>query len=233
MQKLEKFLGTEGVLPGDLTAVLISHEHHDHCLSAPDLADLGVPIWANEDVLQTGCLRKLLNTNVLKLEEPNLFGDVEVSCFLLSHDSVRPVGFSIRSRDRAVVLATDLGEPTDELVTAIKAADLIVLEANHDRGMLLRGRYPYRLKERVAGPLGHLSNDQAAYILTSHLQHQTAEVWLAHLSRENNTPAKARRTVLRELKAAGLGAVPLRVASRGRPSLRWDGTLRPSQLTLL
>jgi phosphoribosyl 1,2-cyclic phosphodiesterase len=234
MQKLERFLAAEGVVkPQDLDAVLISHEHHDHCLSAPELAELGVPIWANREVLQTECLRDLPGTRALDLQSPNNFGDVEVACFPLSHDSVRPVGFLIKSQDRTIALATDLGEPNEELVRAVQGADLIVLEANHDRGMLLRGRYPYRLKERVAGPLGHLSNDQAAYILTSYLQQQTAEVWLAHLSRENNTAAKAKRTVLRELKAAGLGAVPLRVASRGRPSLRWDGTLRPAQLSLL
>jgi hypothetical protein len=98
--------------------------------------------------------------------------------------------------------------------------------------MLHTGRYPYHLRRRVSGPTGHLSNSQAARILAESVKDGDAEVWLAHLSKENNTPALALQTVRRQLKSVRRSSVSVDVLRRDRPSLRWSGASRPRQLSL-
>lgn len=232
MVALRRALAQEGLSCGDLTGVLISHEHTDHCLSARDLASAGTPVWSNSEVLGALKLHGHAQTSLIEVGKPALLGDVEVTCFAVSHDAVRPMGFFVRAAQRTLVLATDLGEYTSELGDAIRDADLVVLEANHDLRMLHEGHYPYFLRRRVSGPRGHLSNDQAAGILASHVKKPSVDIWLAHLSKENNTPRLALRTVSRVLKEAGSPAGYLATAARDKPSLRWNGVPRPVQLQL-
>ncbi|HEX6507363.1 MAG TPA: MBL fold metallo-hydrolase [Chloroflexota bacterium] len=230
---LESHLSTEGVTPHNLAAVLISHEHWDHCRAAGDLtAQFRTPIYANEKVLRATGLHNERAAAVLEVGCPLRFGDVQVTSFRVSHDSVCPVGFLIEIGDRTIAIATDLGNVTPAVEEAVQRADLVVLEANHDTDMLQQSAYPYHLRRRVAGPTGHLSNTQAASALTKYVKHDAVDVWLAHLSKENNTPSLALRTVQRALKSAGLGAVGVGVALRDKPSVRWNGVPRPRQLSL-
>lgn len=230
---LEKHLAAEGIAARELSAILISHEHRDHCQAAGDLtARYGTPIYANEKVLRATGLHSEKAAAILEVGKAHRFGDVEVTSFSVSHDSVCPVGFVIRIGDRTITLATDLGAANSDVTEAVTLADLVVLESNHDRDMLRQSRYPSHLRQRVAGPQGHLSNTQAAGILVKHVKHEGVDVWLAHMSRENNTPSLALRTVQRSLQSAGLGAVGVAVAQRDRPSVRWNGLPRPRQLAL-
>lgn len=229
---LLKHLRSEGLTPDDVRAVLISHEHRDHSVAAIDLArEHGISIVANEDVLHACGLRGLQEAEPLGVGQSLLIGDVEVTSFPVSHDAVRPVGFVARTCGRTIMIATDTGHATPEMLDAIGQADLVVLEANHDVEMLQTGRYPYHLRRRVAGPTGHLSNAQAAGILAKGITRPDVDVWLAHLSKENNTSSLAVRTVRRTLKAVGLSNA-VDVALRDRPSLRWTGVGRPRQLHL-
>lgn len=233
LPRLCQYLAAEEVDPRSIDAVLISHEHRDHCLAARDLAtSFGTRICAELDVLRAAGLEDLPSSQVLDLDAPNLFGDVTVSCFPVDHDAVSTIGYLINADNRAIALATDLGSANDSVAAAVRSADLVVLEANHDREMLLNGRYPHHLRRRVGGPAGHLSNSQSGGILARNVCGEAPEVWLAHLSKENNTPALALRTVRRFLKAAGRDDVPVDVAGRDRPSLRWTGRPRPRQLEL-
>jgi phosphoribosyl 1,2-cyclic phosphodiesterase len=233
MARLERYLLAEGVRPAELTAVVVSHEHRDHCGSARELAEKhGVPVCANVDVLRAAGLHGLRQAHVLALDRPYRFGDVDISCFRVEHDAVCPVGFLIGAAGRTICLATDLGQPTPPVAEAVALADLVILEANHDLELLQHGRYPYYLRRRVAGPTGHLSNSQAAGILARSAKGANTEVWLAHLSKENNSPALALRTVKQMLRASGLEDMPVQVALRDRPSLRWSGEPRPRQLSL-
>lgn len=233
MPALRKGLAAEGLNPDGLSAVLISHEHRDHCLSAGELADVNrLPVCANPEVLRAIGLHGDARSEALSVGRSVRFGDVEVNTFPVAHDSVCPVGFLIQTQGRVIVLATDLGGESAEVTDAVERSDLVVLEANHDREMLLRGPYPYHLRKRVAGPTGHLSNSQAANILVRHVKSDQVEVWLAHLSKQNNSPALAVKTVTRSLKAVGLGGIVVGVAERDRASLRWNGSARPRQLSL-
>jgi phosphoribosyl 1,2-cyclic phosphodiesterase len=229
---LRKHLAAEGITLDTLTAVLISHEHRDHCAAVLDLADqFNVPILANEEVLRACGLLGRSQAQPIDVGRPILIGDVEVTSFPVSHDAVRPVGFFAQTQGKAVTLATDTGKPTPEMLEAVGASDLVVLEANHDVDMLQNGRYPHHLRRRVAGPTGHLSNSQAAAILAKVLKSADVDVWLAHLSKENNTSALALQTVRRTLKSIGLRP-RVDVVQRDRPSLRWTGVPRPQQLSL-
>lgn len=233
LSTLERYLREDGVALQDLTAVLISHEHRDHCGAAVDLAkDHGVPIWANLEVLKAAGLHTLPSAAVLDVDRPTLFGDIEVRSFPVPHDAVRPVGFLARTADRSICIATDLGRATPDVEEAVGCADLVVLEANHDPEMLWTGSYPPHLRRRVAGPTGHLANEQCANILIKHAKGEQIEVWLAHLSRNNNTATLAMKTVSSMLRGIGLGSLKIGVARRDKPSLVWTGALRPTQLSL-
>jgi phosphoribosyl 1,2-cyclic phosphodiesterase len=233
LPSLRKYLASEGVALEDISAVLLSHEHRDHCQAASDIVIASrTPVYANEKVLRATGLHSERSAALLDVGKPYRFGDVEVTTFGVPHDAVCPVGFFITSGERSIVLATDFGSATDEIEQVISLSDLVVLEANHDYDMLVNGRYPAHLRRRVAGPNGHLSNSQAAALLVNRVRDDGVEIWLAHLSKENNTPALALRTVQRALKGVGLSGASVTVAGRDKPSARWTGQPRPRQLEL-
>lgn len=232
-KRLANYLRSEDLAPEHISAVILSHEHHDHCIAAPDLAvKYNVPVWANLEVLRATGLHSAPCARILPVGSPVVVGGVEITAFPVRHDAVNPVGFTLRAHNRTVTIATDLGTVDDTVCEAVARADLVVIEANHDLDMLHRGRYPYHLRARVSGPLGHLSNVQAARMLAHSLRGEQVEVWLAHLSRENNSASLASRTVRGVLHASGLGNVPIAIAQRDKPSLRWDGLPKPRQLSL-
>lgn len=229
-----RYLAQEGVQPHELTAVLVSHEHRDHCSAARELAEKhAATICANSDVLRATGLHQVARARIIDVGRSTLFGDVEVTCFSVQHDASCPVGYVIRVADRTITIATDLGHLTNDVADAVHLGDLVVLEANHDRELLAHSRYPCHLRQRVAGPSGHLSNTQAGAILVNHAKSDDTEVWLAHLSKENNNPGLALRTVRGCLAESELESLPVKVALRDRPSLRWTGSATPRQLSFL
>jgi phosphoribosyl 1,2-cyclic phosphodiesterase len=231
--KLRQYLAEEGVLFRDLAAIFVSHEHRDHCLSVREVSlESTAPVCANAEVLKAIGVHDLNSSHVTEVGRPTLWGDVEITTFSVSHDAICPVGYLIAVGGRRIVLATDLGDESPALGEAVRLADLVVLEANHDLGMLHNGNYPPHLRRRVGGALGHLSNGQSAAILAKYVKRDAIDVWLAHLSKENNTPKLAMQTVSKDLRASGRGDVIPRVLARDKPSLRWFGTPTPRQLSL-
>lgn len=134
-----------------------------------------------------------------------VIGDIEVTSFPVSHDAVAPCGFLLSAGGCRVCVVIDSGEVTTTMLEAMKQADLLILESNHDRERLLRGPYPYALKQRILSATGHLSNDQAAdAVLRTWRTDGVRWLWLSHLSRTNNTPRLAlnsMRTRIREARA--------------------------------
>ena len=119
----------------------------------------------------------------------------------------------------SVGVLTDTGFVTDEAEQALRGVGLMVLESNHDVEWLLSGPYPYYLKQRIAGRCGHLSNDDAAAFARRMAESGTRRFVLAHLSRENNTPARALQTM--ETALSGLPAA-VEVAPRGELSACYE-----------
>ena len=133
-----------------------------------------------------------LSTIDLPSGSQRTIGDVSVSSFPISHDAIAPCGYLLEAGGCRVCLVTDTGEITVTMLNHIQHADLLILESNHDRERLQRGPYPRALKQRILSPTGHLSNDQTAEaVLRIWRERDRRWLWLAHISRTNNTPALA------------------------------------------
>ena len=211
-------LGTD---PGELAGVLITHEHSDHISGLTTLAkQLDFPVYATEPTIRAICARISSlgeRCRAVKPGESFQIGALRGEAFPTSHDAACSVGYSIFGDGCRVVLATDLGYLTPEVKQAACRCDLLVCEANHDEDWLRDGPYPYSLKQRVLGDRGHLSNETGAELALLAARAGARTVILAHLSSENNTPARAREVVARRLSAAGIdpeGDVALIVAPR-------------------
>jgi phosphoribosyl 1,2-cyclic phosphodiesterase len=155
-----------------------------------------------------------------------MIGDIEVMSFPVSHDAVAPCGYLLSAGGCRVCVAIDSGEVTPTMLEAMNQADLLILESNHDRERLLRGPYPYSLKQRILSSTGHLSNDQAAEaVLRTWRTDAVRWLWLAHLSRTNNTPKLALQRMRTRIQEVGvnLGQVHLSVLPHTM-GVVWDST---------
>ena len=179
-----------------LAAIVVTHEHADHIGGVAALSrGTGVPVYATPG---TARHRSLNNLETLRLFHPHesiAIGDLEVSPFPVPHDAGEPVQFVFGDGDRRFGVLTDVGSWTPHMIAQLNGCDALMLEANHDAGMLENGRYPPSLKHRVGGRQGHLSNHQAAQLLSQLDGHRLQHVVAAHLSEENNTPALAREAL--------------------------------------
>jgi phosphoribosyl 1,2-cyclic phosphodiesterase len=133
------------------------------------------------------------------------------------HDS-STYGLRISDGERDVAMATDLGEAAPNVLRRMRGAEAVVLEANHDTDWLRRGPYSARLKRRISSSNGHLSNRQAAEAALALAPHGLKDLVLAHLSKTNNSPARACGTVHRALREAGHGGIRVRAAIAGHPT---------------
>ncbi len=223
--RLASALKERGVNPGDLQAVLVSHEHSDHVSGLDVLCRrYGSPVIGNEHTLSH--MRKRaprLEYRVSPTGSARSAGHFEISSFPTNHDAADPVGYVVAAGGARVTVATDLGCETPELLEAASLSDLVVIEANHDVHQLLQGPYPAHLKRRILSERGHLSNNQTAEIICNALNTRRQTYWLAHLSRTNNTKDKAVQGVVRYLANEGLVTTVL-VTERDRPSLVWESS---------
>ena len=206
-----------GLTPDDLAAVLITHTHTDHISGLQTLLKrTDFPIWATAQTCRSLCCRLAgLEDRVreLPLCQPLPLGDCLITSFPTSHDAPGACGFRLDTAGGSVGILTDTGYVTDEAASVLSGVDLAVLEANHDVETLCSGPYPYYLKQRILGDEGHLCNEDAARFAVTLAEAGASELILAHLSRENNTPAMARNAVETALSAAGLSPA-LSVAPR-------------------
>lgn len=196
-------MGAEETMQG----LLITHEHSDHVKSVSTLAKRlpGMAVYATQ-----GTWSHMDHTvaqeqrQVLKDGQAFTIGDLEVRPFALSHDAAEPVGYSFLHGGKQITIVTDTGCWTEEMTRQAQEADVLILEANHDVDMLRIGRYPWFLKQRILGDCGHLSNETAGRCLVELLERSTKQrqVYLAHLSRENNFPEMAYQTVKNILEDA-------------------------------
>ena len=214
-------LSAVGVEPGTLTAILLSHEHHDHARGLERFAVRHrVPVFTTPETLAALNLapRHLSSWHPFEPGVPFEAYGVKVDPFAIPHDAVNPVGFVLEAEGARVGIATDLGHATTLVVERLRGCHVLVVEANHDDTMLLQGPYPWALKQRIGGRLGHLSNDEAAQLLARVADDDCQAVILAHLSESNNTAALARKAVAGALAAAGRTRYAMRVAERRAPT---------------
>lgn len=193
------------LVPKDLTAILVSHEHIDHVRSLGQLLNRAeIPVLATRGTL-AGLEHLPINSpEVLKPLEEQCIGSLGLIPVPVSHDAREPVGFHINSQSGSVTLLTDLGECSDDNLEFAARADHIVIESNYDESMLRSGSYPAHLKRRIRSADGHLSNDDCAEFLCDVIGPSTSDIWLCHLSENNNRPENAERTTTDALGRRGI-----------------------------
>ena len=235
IRRLTSYLLEAGVHPGQLAAILLTHEHSDHIAAAAAVAkSFDAPVIANAATLAAARLGGS-SSQVLPTGQTIDFGEtpaapaIAVTSFGISHDCAEPVGYVVRSGGWSVAIATDLGFASVSVVEAMRGADLLVLEANHDIDLLRQGPYPAHLKRRILSERGHLSNEQAAEVAIAALGGRPQRFWLAHLSTENNHPTLARQAVARALAGARADESEVEVLDRLRPGPVFDTSLLASQ----
>ena len=201
-RSIQKYLHEMGLEFRNIMGVLITHDHADHIRAVGTLGErVKLPIYSTPEIhagidRNYGVREKLRTSRRFfnKGEQWDLYG-LKINTFGIEHDSTDCVGYSIDYRGQRFVLMTDCGSVNEEMKEYIRTANHLVIEANHDEHMLLNGPYPTYLKERILSPRGHQSNDTCGELLKQNWHPGLRNVWLCHLSQENNDPEVAYNTV--------------------------------------
>lgn len=192
-----------------IQAIFITHEHADHVSGLRVFASRHhIPVYASCGTLTAlesmGCLNNKFEYSIISENGIECAG-MMIKPFPISHDSAECVGYRIETPDdRKIALASDLGYMSEEVRIHLKGADMVILESNHDVGMLQNGPYPYYLKRRILSKTGHLSNNDCSSELNQLVQEGATRFVLAHLSKENNTPDLAFQTAMCSLTMSGM-----------------------------
>ena len=209
-----------GILPQQLSGILITHEHRDHISGAGILSRrFNLPIYATEKtwVAMQETIGVIKPEHYCLTEKEMTIGNLDIRSFSVPHDAAEPVGYSFLSGQEKLTIATDIGIVDDGLFKQLKGSDSIIIESNHDENMLKNGPYPFQLKKRILGDMGHLSNKRCGDLCVKLAKSGTKSFWLGHLSLENNTPELAYKTVADIMEAKRLlskGDVSLNVLPR-------------------
>jgi phosphoribosyl 1,2-cyclic phosphodiesterase len=184
LKQAEQRLARLQLSPGDLSAILVSHEHSDHIAGVAALAHrYGVPVYASYGTLKAS--PKGFNCNAFDGDIAFELAGVTVNPVVVPHDAREPTQFVFEHDALRIGVLSDLGSLTQHVAQQFSGCHYLLLEANHDRAMLHRGSYPASLKRRVGGDLGHLSNSQALELL-NHIAHSELHVVIGHISEQNN-----------------------------------------------
>lgn len=202
-KKVIEGLTENNLTPENVNGILITHEHVDHVKSVRMISRKAVNAKVYTSQGTAGQISDKVSDeklHIIDTEFPFTIGDIMVKPFNLSHDAAEPLGYSFTHNGRKVSIITDTGYVSDEIFQETYDSDLLVLEANHEINILKMGSYPYRLKQRILGNFGHLSNEAAGAYLCRMIKERNPErkkprVLLAHLSSENNTPSQAYLTI--------------------------------------
>ena len=228
VRTIKKVLKDHGIDLSQIMGVLVTHDHADHIKMVGCLGErYHIPIYATEAVHE-GIARSryveetlLSSKRIIFKEVPFVFRDFEITAFEVPHDGSDNVGYHIVFGKHRFTLATDVGHITPTIERYMRVSNHLVLEANYDAEMLAQGNYPAFLKERIVSPTGHLSNREAADFLCSIFDVCHRNIWLCHLSRDNNHPELAYKTVALALRGYGICAgkdVNLVALKRTNPS---------------
>lgn len=214
IRSLKKHFKDYGLTLPQIHRILITHDHADHIKSVGSIShDLQLPVFTTEAVHhgidRNYCVTRKINAanrHVLVPGTTEQLGDFTVTPFSVPHDSSDNVGYFIRVEDITFCVITDAGCITEEMEKYINDANYLVIEANHDKEMLMQGPYPEYLKSRILSDTGHLSNDVCAEAIAKNATEKMRHVWLCHLSEENNHPELARKTIESILRSYGIVA---------------------------
>lgn len=208
----------------DIDAILVTHEHSDHVQSLGMVSKkFNIPVYANLETWNAmeKQKEKILENNIKLFENDTDFtlNDLTIHPFSTPHDAANPCGFNIHNGKRKLSIATDLGHMNNDIIHQLEKSSFILLESNYEPEVLKMSKYPFYLKQRIAGPNGHLSNETAGKTIANLMKKDLKEVVLGHLSKESNFPELAYKTVTEELMNlnADINTIRLSVANRNEP----------------
>lgn len=206
IRKLTNALEIANTKITDINGIVITHEHNDHISGLPSLYAKGVPVYAHERACAAICRKAggIAFENVDFYDGGFMIGDILVRPFRIPHDASYPLAYTFENNGTRISVATDIGHITDGLISNLLGSQLVVLEANHDLEMLIKGSYRSSLKKRIQGANGHLSNDSAGIVACNLAGHGIERLILGHLSEENNYPELAFSTVVQVLEREGI-----------------------------
>jgi len=194
-----------GLEASDIDAILVTHEHGDHGRGVAQVAARArCSVWMSRgtrDMLEAqGCVPQSprIHEDGVKFS----IGDLEITPYAVPHDAREPTHFVFSDGARRFGLLTDAGHVTPSMEKALSGCDALVLECNHDIARLDAGSYPFALKQRIRGRLGHLDNAAAAALLRKIAGGSLKHVVAAHLSLQNNAPELARAALAGALGCA-------------------------------
>ena len=219
-KKITEALNSINIDPKDINGIIITHEHSDHIKGLGNFSKkYGTPVFANKETWNAMPKQKE------KIEENNIkyftfddfsIGDIKIKAFPIPHDAANPCGFNIYYKRKKMSIVTDVGHMNKEIISNLEKSSFLLLESNYEPEVLKCSPYPYLLKMRIQGPNGHLSNIDAGKTISYLSNHGLKNVMLGHLSKENNFPELAYKTVLNELieNNTSENIVSLNVANR-------------------
>lgn len=210
-RNIQKHLREMGLEFQNIMGVLVTHDHADHIRAVGTLGErVHIPIYTtrliHEGIDRNYGVREKLGGSRRYIEKsvPFELFDMQITTFGISHDSTDCIGYVIDCQGQRFMIATDCGEPSHDLEAFLQTANHIVIEANHDEHLLLNGPYPTYLKERILSPRGHQSNETCGELLVGNYHDGMKNIFLCHLSKENNDPEVAYQTVSSYLINAGI-----------------------------
>ena len=206
IKETEKRLQRFQLTPADLTAVLVTHEHGDHIGGVGPFARRHkVPVYSTAGTYFSGRFGALPEHHFISSHQSFALGDLTVCPVPVPHDAKEPVQYVFQGNGKKLGVLTDLGSISRHVIQQYKGCDALLLECNHCPEMLSQGDYPLSLKQRVAGDLGHLSNEQTAQLVAM-LSENSQQAWqhlvLAHISEKNNSVEQATKVLAGQLGKA-------------------------------
>lgn len=224
-KKIESALQDINIDPSSLDGILVTHEHIDHVQSLGTLSKkFDLPVFVNQKTLDAMPKQKdkISDKNIKNFNVSENFeiGDLKIHPFSIPHDAADPCGFNIYKEDKKISIATDIGHMTNNILKNLEESLFVMLESNYDPEVLRCSAYPFSLKSRIAGPIGHLPNEIAGKTISHLLKTGLKTAMLGHLSKESNFPELAYQTVLDELISNNYdeNSFSLSVASRDKHS---------------
>ena len=206
---IRKYLKSTGIPMQAILGVLITHNHTDHIRGLEVLTRRhNIPsfttgkIW--KSILDTQ--KKISSDSVreIPLKQKFPLAGFDIEAFPVCHDAPETIGFHICAGEKKITIVTDLGHICQTAAPYIRAANLLVIEANYDEEMLVNGRYPGFLKARIQSDHGHLGNLQTSSYLADFINDDLNIICLAHLSKNNNTPGKVLQTLQQTFSERGI-----------------------------
>jgi phosphoribosyl 1,2-cyclic phosphodiesterase len=185
---LSERMESAGLDIGKIKAGFISHEHTDHVAGARVTSKkLGIPMFYTKKTIHKCYNRnKADNFGLFKPEVEYEIGDIKVYPFPKQHDAVEPCSFRVSVNGINVGVMTDIGVADQTVIEEFSKCDIVFLETNYDEEMLIKGIYPYYLKQRVLSDTGHLSNMQAKELVEKHASERLSTLYMSHISAMNN-----------------------------------------------